>query len=145
MSREFFNFSNDIYLCFTYIPPSNSSREENVPTDHFRILNENITNYRNLGKVILCGDFNSRVGILPDFISEKEQNPEFGIHNESTPNTIPRISKDKNINYSTRKLIETCVSHNLRIANGRINGDSLGQMTRYNYKGASVVDYFILD
>ena len=72
---------------------------------------------------------------------------ESDIYYESTQNTIPRISKDKNINPYGRKLIETCVSHNLRIANGRINGDSLGQMTcySYNYKGASVVDYFILD
>ena len=124
MSKEFFNFSNDIYVCSTYIPPSNSSREKNVQTDHFRTLNETITKYRNLGKVILCGDFNSRVGILRDFISEKEQNPEFDIYYEFTQNTIPRISKDKNINSYGRKLIEICVSHNLRIANGRINGDS---------------------
>ena len=98
-----------------------------------------------MGKVIVCGDFNSRVGIFPDFISEKEQTPEFDIYYESTQNTIPRISKDKNINSYGRKLIEICVSHNLRIANGRINGNSLGQMTCYNYKGESVVDYFILD
>ena len=37
MSKEFFNFSNDIYVCSTYIPPANSSREKNVQTDHFRI------------------------------------------------------------------------------------------------------------
>ena len=73
MSKEFFNFSNDNYVCSTYIPPSNSSREKNVQKDNFRILNETITKYRNLGKVILCGDFNSRVGILPDFISEKNK------------------------------------------------------------------------
>ena len=56
-----------------------------------------------MGKVNLCGDFNNRVGILPDFISEKEQNPEFDIYYESTQNTIPRISKDKNINSYGRK------------------------------------------
>ena len=128
----------------TFLHPTHEKRK-NVQTYHFRILNKNITKYRNLGKVILCGDFNSRVGILPDFISEKEQNPEFDIYYGSTLSTIPRISEDKNINPYGRKLIETCVSHNLRIANGRINGDSLGQMTCYNYKGASVVDYFILD
>ena len=98
-----------------------------------------------MGKVILCGDFKSRVLILPDFTSEKEQNPEFDIYYESTQNTIPRISKHKNISPYGRNLIETCVSHNPRIANGRINGDSLGQMKCYNYKGASVVDCFILD
>ena len=141
MSKEFFNFSNDLYVCSTYIHPSNSSREKNVQTDHFMILNETITKYRNLGKVILCGDFNSRVGILPDFISEKEQNPEFDIYYESTQNTIPRISKDKNINCYGIKLIETCASHNRRIANSRING----QIICYNYKGASAVDYLILD
>ena len=92
----------------TFLYPTHQEKK-NVQTDHFRILNENITKYRNLGKVILCGDFNSRVGILPDFISEKEQNPEFDIYYESTQNTIPRISKDKNINPYGRKLIETCV------------------------------------
>ena len=29
--------------------------------------------------------------------------------------------------------------------NGRTNGDYLGQMTCYNYKGSSVVDCFIID
>ena len=81
---------------------------------------------------------------LPDFISEKEQNPEFDIYYESTLNTIPKVTKNKNISPYGRKLIETCVAPNLRIANGRIKGNSLGQMTCYNYKGASVVGYFIL-
>ena len=54
VKRILFNFSNDIYVYFTYIPPSNSSRENNAQTDHFRILNETITKYRNLRKVILC-------------------------------------------------------------------------------------------
>ena len=57
-------------------------------------------------------------------------------------NTIPRISKDKHINPYGSKFIQTCVSHNLRTANGRISDDNLGQMTCYNYEGASVVDYF---
>ena len=38
MSKGFFNFSNDIYVCSIYIPPSNSSREKNVQTDHFRAV-----------------------------------------------------------------------------------------------------------
>ena len=57
---------------------------------------------------------------------------------------LPRIPYQKYL-WTKISIIETCVSHNLRIANGRISGDSLGEMTCYNYKGASVVDYFILD
>ena len=41
------------------------------------------------------------------------KNPEFDIYYESTQNTIPTIFKDININPYGRKLIETCVSHNL--------------------------------
>ena len=38
-----------------------------------------------------------------------------------------------------------CNGFNLKIANGRTPGDRLGNMTCYNNKGASVVDYVIAD
>ena len=76
-----------------------------------------------MGKIILCEDFNSRVGNLIDFITNDEQDPKFDLLYVDNQNSTPRVSKDRVINTSGRKLIETCISHNLQIVNGRTNGN----------------------
>ena len=102
--------------------------------------------YQDMSKIILCGHFNSRVGTLSDFITNDKQDPHFDLIYVDNQHSIPRVcKKDRVINTSGRKLIEICISQNLKIVNGRTNGDNLGQITCYNYKGSSAVDYFIVD
>ena len=56
-----------------------------------------------------------------------------------------RSSFDNEINSNGKELLQICKSLNLNILNGRKSGDTLGKPTYYNYKGFSVVDYFITD
>lgn len=67
LDKSFFNLEEDIYVCSVYIPPSNSSREKTRDFDAFISLEEQIVKYSAHGKVILCGDFNARTGLEPDF------------------------------------------------------------------------------
>ena len=96
--------------------------------------NEETSADKKYDETLICQMLDFLINNIYIEIGKKEQNLEFDIYYESTQNTIPRISNDRNINPYGRKLIETCVSYNPRIANGRINGDCLGQMTCYNYK-----------
>ena len=128
------------------MPPANSSREKKFNVDHFTILNEQILKYRSQGDIILCGDFNSRTGNLPDFIPLDQlnfQSDEFFKSNADRFVPPVRNTKDKIVNSYGRKLTDTCISHNLKIVNGRASGDLLGKYTCYNMKGSSTVDLFI--
>ena len=83
--------------------------------DHFTPLNEQILKYRSQGDIILCGDFNSRIGNLPDFILPDQfnsQSDEFFISNADRFVPPVRNTKDKIVNSYGRKRIDTCVSHN---------------------------------
>ena len=53
-----------------YIPSQNSSREKRFDTNHLERLQEKIYEFSRLGKIILCGDFNARIGILNDYIHD---------------------------------------------------------------------------
>ena len=88
----------------------------------------------------------SRIGNLPDFIPPDQlnsQRDEFFISNADRFVPPVRNTKDKIVNSYGRKLIDTCISHNLKIVNGRASGYLLGKYTCYNVKGSSTVDLFI--
>ena len=82
-------------------------------------MDDKIIKFEHLGNGIFCGDFNRRVGTLSDYITESEQDPNFDMFYEISQNSNPRVSKDKIVNKYRRKLVETCISHNLQIVNGR--------------------------
>ena len=56
----------------------------------------------------------------------------------------PRKSFDNTINNHGKWLLELCKPFNMRILNGRINGDSFRQPTSHKCLGVSVVDYAII-
>ena len=66
LCKDFSRFPQDIFVCSVYI-----HRERKFNVDHFTTLNEQILKYRSQGDIILCGDFNSRIGNLPDFITTR--------------------------------------------------------------------------
>ena len=76
---------------------------------------------------MLCGDFNARTSNNQDFITVTDK------HNTSDNLTIQidiqRKSFDPEISNNGKKLIQLCKDNNLRIANGRRFGDSLGKCT----------------
>ena len=62
-----------------------------------------------MGKIILCEDFDSRVGNLIDFITNDERDPNFDLLYGDNQHSTPRVSKDCVVNTRGRKLIETCI------------------------------------
>ena len=61
------------------------------------------------------------------------------------PSDLNRCYCDDKINASGRNLLKNCNNDNLRIGNGQTFGDRLGNYTCFNYEGASVVDYHIVE
>lgn len=54
-------------VCTCYLPPHGSSRYVSAQEFYDQLLT-NIYEYQHLRKFILCGDFNSRIGGMADFI-----------------------------------------------------------------------------
>ena len=54
-----------------------------------------------------------------------------------------RYSRDSKLDSRGKELLDFCIGNNLRILNGGIRGDSLGNFTCFNVHGQSVVDYVI--
>ena len=44
-----------------------------------------------------------------------------------------------------KTVVKICNNHNLRNGNGQTSGDRLGNYTCFNYEGATVVDYLIVE
>jgi hypothetical protein len=139
LKKDFFQFKTDIYLCLVYIPPHT---QNNI--DILELMEKDIIKYRGMGDIILTGDFNARTGNEPDYIKGDSAS-----HIPITKNLYDidlavgdRHSRDNTIDSRGKDLLEICISHKLRIINGRIFGDSFGKFTCHNYAGSSVVDYF---
>ena len=56
-----------LVLCVCYLPPENSSRQEDVFSFYDKLL-AGIYQYQSLGSVCIFGDLNSRCGDLKDYI-----------------------------------------------------------------------------
>ena len=107
------------YLCAAYIPPAESEYYEE---DYLNNLYSDISYFQAQGKVLLCGDFNARTGVEPDFIDPQGSAHVFGqspLH--LSPTTTTRSDLDCVVNNSGKKLMHLCRALSLYI-NGRIPG-----------------------
>jgi len=139
-----------IYICFTYIPPSNSTYTIRTWCDKqlFEKLEQDIEKFSAIGDVLLMGDFNAHINKNDlDFISNELND---NLDDFLPPNyTADAIHKHRNTeipqttNRYGKSVIELCIEAQLRILNGRTLGDSKGQLTFFNHNGSSVVDYCI--
>ena len=59
LQKDELGLTNDIYICFVYISPNNSSFSKRQDTDAFQNIITDINKYVNKGKIMLLGDFNS--------------------------------------------------------------------------------------
>ena len=123
LDKTFFNFTNDLYICASYIPPINSSREINLQTDYFHSLLEFINKYIEQGNILLAGDFNStsdirlkdNIQVIEDPLAKliqiegvsfnwKENNkPALGVIADQVQEILPELVTDgdpKTVNYN---------------------------------------------
>ncbi|VDI58181.1 Hypothetical predicted protein [Mytilus galloprovincialis] len=106
-------------------------REEWTPVQgrHFRGRSgrEQVYMYQNIGKLYICGDFNSRCGDAQDFMK--------GVDNVQIREIVDSVS-----NRNGDLLIEFLVDCNMCMVNGRIGSQDF---THIKGTGKSVVDYVL--
>ena len=96
--------------------------------------------------MVLMGDFNSRTGTSADFVINDDVT-HIPVPDLYVPDTdvILRNSLDEKICTYGNDLLDLCRTTGLKIANGRVLGDSTGKFTCYKYNGSSTVDYVVTD
>ena len=60
--KDITKLNSDLYLAFVYLPPYNSTYGKAHGKEILQKLEKHIDFFTCKGKVILCGDFNARVG-----------------------------------------------------------------------------------
>ena len=70
LNKQYFGLDQDTYIAGVYIWGDNSPAYNVVDVDSFSLLQDDINDFQSLGAIILCGDWNARVGngSRPDFI-----------------------------------------------------------------------------
>ena len=152
LKSEFFHAEHNINILCTYFPPADSSYNQstNSRTDYFNLLQEALAAIDCHDEIIICGDFNARVGNLSDIPehidgSDGDLSGILSPHIISNAYSIPeRHTVDQHVNDYGRQLINMCRSIGLCIANGRVS-DIINNkdFTCYKTVGASVVDYVL--
>ena len=120
--------SQNLCLCVCYLPPSSSSRGDRGE-EFLDCLGAQITLYRNLGTICICGDLNSRCGNLQD------------ISLVCDTDIPPRKILDVEQNLHGKQFIDLLRSLELYTLNGR-GKDNYTYISRL---GCSVVDYCVVE
>ena len=145
-----------LFIGIIYFPPVSSV----YATEHdlFGLLVCDIQKYSKEGHIILCGDFNARVGQCSEYsVTDYGKDATFiencghydfnnDVFNQLkfSKANIVRVSRDKCVNSYGRELLALCKSSDLIILNGRFDQDKhIGSYTRVDTTGNSVVDYLI--
>ena len=135
---------NDLYIAFVYLPPLTSSYCKVHSKNIMSKLEKQIEYFSCKGKVMLCGDFNARIGSNIDLVEKEEEHHLPLPKNDIFETIFPRVSCDKSyVNQTGRWLIEQCVDNQLFVLNVRTLGDLTGRFTCHTPKGSSTVDYII--
>ena len=149
LDRSLFEWDQNITICFLYIPPSDSNWFKSGKSFNFDKLREETAQYELMGNVILCGDFNGRIGLNSDFVENDEKDEFLPLPKDYEPANVDLInlkSRDPqhDLEGNGRALLEFCRMSGFQVANGRIGKDqSEENITCYNTKGNSIVDYLL--
>ena len=152
ISRTLTTLQEDIHCGVVYIPPRGSRYAHEEP---FAELEKEILRYCcNSKYVIMLGDFNSRTGIMDDFVkmdsyiskeccleglSDEFSEMLYNFENNSVK--LTRQKDDHTTNNYGNKMVQFCKNTSLLILNGRLgNVENNKQAT---CKNTSTVDYFL--
>lgn len=150
IDKELLSLNCDLYIGLCYVIPDDSSRQSMVKTNIFDRLLDSVVFIENVSQnnchVLLCGDFNSRTSISPDYVTDDESVHMSVLPDEYVSDTqMTRYSKDEgHTNNNGLLLLDFCKQTGLRIMNGRVGKDiGLGKYTFVGSGGSSVVDYIL--
>ena len=145
LHKNYFHTSKDTYIMCVYISPESSPYRKRQPGNPCDAINDLISDLNNKGEIIVCGDFNSRTSTEPDFIENVDIDmldlPQELHNNFDQPNL--RNNQDKFINKDGKELLDSCVTNDIHIINGRTLGDIFGMITFFGARGTSCPDYFL--
>eukprot|EP00249_Psilotum_nudum_P025149 c29391_g1_i1 orf=1144-4386(+) len=137
-----------LYVATCYFPPQKSTTytngEEEEPFTH---LEEDIIFYQKLGKVVLVGDFNARVGAEQATVLQEGSGPECFDLTHKREGLYERSSEDAHggITHFGEGLVHMASRTGLVICNGMGTWPNSGQYTCHTNKGHSVVDYVLIE
>ena len=148
LKKSFFQLEEDIYICFIYIPPVNSTFTNSQDNNSFELLENDVCKFKSKGRVVLMGDFNSRTSTSPDFnvTDDDKYTPVPEQYNSDEHESLYNRENEDicSVNEYGKKLLELCIETELRILNGRMLGDLEGKLTCHKWNGSSTVDYGIV-
>ena len=110
--KYFFGLNDDYFLCYSYVPPENSSYYKTRKQDTLAYIESDILSYTAKGNVLLCGDLNARTGCSHDFITHDDDigsanSPFYSIDNE----IITRCSQDSaHLCNRGKQILDLCTS-----------------------------------
>lgn len=148
LDRGYFKLERDVFICFVYISPQNSSYTKKTNCDKviFEKLERDISNFSKKGDVMIMGDLNAHINkddkdyilndsdhIIDDFLP--------GNYEADSIHKLRNTELHQKTNEYGRSVLDLCCEAQLRILNGRTIGDSMGKITYHNYIGASIDDY----
>ena len=149
LDKYFFELDEDLYLINSYIKPAQTSTKttEKTGLDTLADLDQLLNDLHTKGDIIMCGDFNARIGKNLDYIKNEKSGAEsfVPIPEDYVPQDLrERNNQDKKTNSYKKPFLNLLINNKLHILNGRTLGDSLGELTCIKHNGASVVDYFAI-
>ena len=133
LSKNYFGFKNDLFLCFVYIAPANSSYVLRHDLDILQLLENDIAQYSKLGSILVMGDTNARTGTVRDFIDNDDKHIPIPSDTRKSKLTMERKSQDLHVCPRGKELLELCIQANLNILNGKTFGDRFGKYTSFQY------------
>ncbi len=128
---ELANKSSDftIVLFACYLPPENSVWGRDPTSFYAHIISQIYLN-QNADAIVLCGDFNSRIGNMSDIVE--------GVDDIPARRVLDKVKKAPGETF-----IEFVKDSKLAILNGRVNVED-DNYTFVSSRGKSVVDYFLV-
>ena len=143
----FRNLQKNIIFISVYLPPEGSTFYDNRDPNGVDCLQDKIDDIEAdmiNSHTFLCGDLNSRTGIVEDYIlcDNFKNVPGMDWYIEGSFD-MDRHSMDSEINNFGLSLVNLCRTLDVHILNGRFTDDTEGNFTCITPNGASVVDYMI--
>lgn len=148
LERNFFKTAHDIYILVAYISNGTFADKND---DVFELIENDVASFSKDGsEFFVCGDFNARTNVDPDYCIY-DQNDNISEHidlpyNMCMDTPIARNNSDTHgTDMRGKKLLNLCRSTGLRIVNGRVLGDTSGNLTCYSHSGKpSTIDYVLV-
>ena len=101
--------------------------------------------------IVLLGDFNAHTSVsdidfvLDDYAKDLEDILPTSYVTDSVLLNRNSMKSDVKTDEYGRMLLDLCISCQCRILNGRTLGDTVGNLTSFQYNGCATVDYCIVD